>query len=260
MGFNGSGFDLSAVGSNAARQVYGIQSGKLAYPSDNAENLVVQHFDPPSGFPVSTYTAEVQGFSTSLDCEILNLGNATAVYLPYFSIQAPYFIVNITTDSCHIRDAIVGQGADHGYYYNDNVNENYQGRFQNFTCNTGSSNSIPHPINGNSSMDHRFLLSMALLQWLSHKPVSESSSAWVKQLTGVLCKPTYSIDNYSVSHAQAQDTPRIQAVKKPGTNSTLKGFDDSMLIHAVQASFQSISFGQGGEDYVVTEVPSFSKP
>lgn len=257
MGFNGSGFDLSAIGSNAAQQVYGIQSGKLPYPSGTAENLAVQHFDPPSGFPVSTYTAEVEGFSTNLDCEILYLGNATRTYLPYFSIQAPYFIVNITTDSCHIQDAIVGEGADHGYYYNDNVNENYQGRFQNFTCNTGGSNSIPYPLSGNSSSDHRFLLSMALLQWVPHLPASESSSTWVKNLTAVLCKPTYSIDNYSVSYTQAQDTPRMQAVKKPGTNSTLKKFDDSMLIRAVQASFKNITFGQGGEDYVVTEVPSF---
>lgn len=256
-GFNGSGFDLSAIGSNAAQQVYGVQSGKLPYHSDTAENLAVQHFDPPSGFPISTYTAEVEGFSTNLDCEILHLGNATITNLPYFSIQAPYFIVNITTGSCHIQNAIVGEGADHGYYYNDNVNENYQGRFQNFTCNTGGSSSIPYPLTGNSSSDHRFLLSMALLEWVPHLPTFESSSIWVKQLTAVLCKPTHSIDNYSVSYTQAQDTLRMQAVKKPGTNSTLKEFDDSMLIQAVQASFKNITFGQGGEDYVVTEVPSF---
>lgn len=257
MGFNGSGFDISAIGSNAAQQVYGIKSGKLPYPSGTAENLAVQHFDPPSGSPVSTYTAEVNGFSTNLDCEILPLRNATRTFLPYFSIQAPYFIVNITTGSCQIQNAIVGVGADHGYYYNDNVNENYQGRFQNFTCNTGGSSSIPYPLAGNSSSDHRFLLSMALLQWVPHPPASESSSTWVKNLTAVLCKPTYSIDRYSVSYIQAQDTLRMQAVKKPSTSSTLKGFDDSMLIQAVQASFKNISFGQGGEDYVVTEVPSF---
>ena len=249
--------DLSAVGSNTAQQVYGIQSGKLPYPSGTAENLAVQHVDPPSGFPVSTYTAEVQGFSTNLDCEILNLGNATRTFLPWFSIQAPYFLVNISTDSCHIQDAIVGQGADHGYYYNDNVNENYQGRFQNFTCNTGGSNSIRYPLNGNSSSDHRFLLSMVHLQWVPHLPATGSSSTWVKNLTAVLCKPTYSIDNYSVSYTPAHDTQMIQAVKKPITKSTLKEFYDSMLIRAVQTSFKNISFGQGGEDYVVTEVPSF---
>lgn len=255
--FRGSGFDLSAIGSNAAQQVYGIQSGKLAYPSGIAENLAIQDFDPPSGFPTSTYTAEVKGFSTDLDCETLHLLNATKTYLPYFSISAPYFIVNITTGSCHIQDAIVGEGADHNYYYNDNVNENYQGRFQNFTCNTGGSNSLPYPLNGNSSSDHRFLLSMTFLQWAPHLPASQSSSTWVKNMTAVLCKPTYSIDNYSISYTQTHDRLRMKAVKIPGTNSTLKRFDESMLIRAVQASFKNITFGQGGEDYVVTEVPSF---
>lgn len=256
-GFNASHFDLSTLGSTAAQHVYGFQTGQLSYPLDTAENLVVQHFDLSSGLPVSNYTAEVQGFSTNLDCEILRLENATKTYLPWFSIRAPYFIVNITTDSCRIKNAIVGQGADHDYYRNNTVTENYQGLFQNFTCNTDGDSSVQYPLNGNGSMDHRFLLSMALLEWAPHRPVVQSSATWVKQLTGVLCKPTYSIDNYSVSYTHAQDTPRMEAVKIPGTNTTLKGIDNSMLLQAVQASFKNTTFGQGGVDYVVTQVPSY---
>lgn len=88
-GFNASGFDLGDIGSTAAQRVYGVQSGLLSYPSDTAANLVVQRIDPPSGLPLSTYTAEVQGFSTDLECEILHLGNATTTSLPWFSILAP---------------------------------------------------------------------------------------------------------------------------------------------------------------------------
>lgn len=256
-GFNASRFDLSTLGSTAARHVYGFQTGQLSYPLDTAENLVVQHFDLSSKLPASNYSAEVQGFSTNLDCEVLPLKNATKTYLPWFSIRAPYFIVNITTDSCRINNAIVGQGADHDYYRNNTVTENYQGLFQNFTCNTDGDNSAQYPLSGNGSMDHRFLLSMALLEWAPHKPVMQSSATWVKQLTGVLCKPTYSIDNYSVSYANALNAPRMEAVKIPGTNTTLKGIDDSMLLKAVQASFKNTSFGQGGVDYVVTQVPSY---
>ena len=256
-GFNGSNYDLSAVGSAAAQQVYGVQSGKLSYPSDAAENLAVQRFDPPSGSPVSTYTAEVQGFSTNIDCEILHLKNATTTYLPWRSIAAPFFVVNITTESCHIKNAIVGQGADNNYYRDNDVTENYQGRFQNFTCNTGGDSSARYPLNGNSSMDHRFLMSMTHLQWAPHRPVEQSSATWVTQLTAVLCKPTYSIDNYSVSYTQTQQTPRMQAVKKPSTNSTLENFKDSNLIQAVVTSFKNTTFGEGGVDYVVTQVPSF---
>lgn len=300
-GFNGSNFDLSNVGSTAAQQAYGVQSGKLSYPSDMAENLGVQSFDQPSGLPFTTYAAEVQGFSTSLDCEILQLGNATLTFLPwltskplfpnattgtvdFFNTTTPYFSVNITTDSCYIKNAIVGQGVDvivgyefdHGSSRNGTVTENYQGRFQNFTCNTDGDNSVldpvigkplsGHPLNGNNSMDHRFLLSMAFLQWVSHQvdtdppsnwPMVEYSTISLNQLTGVLCKPSYSIDNYSISYTHSQDTPRTRALQIPSTNSTLKEFDDSMLIEAVQASFENATFGEGAGDYIVTPDPTF---
>lgn len=255
--FNASRFDLSTLGSTAARHVYGFQTGQLSYPVDTAENLVVPHLDPSSKLTILNYTAEVPGFSTNLDCEILPLKNATKTYLPWFSIRAPFFVVNITTDSCQIKNAIVGQGADHDYYRNNTVTENYQGLFQNFTCNTGSDSSTRYPLSGNGSMDHRFLLSMALLEWAPHKPVMQSSATWVKQLTGVLCKPSYSMDNYSVSYSNTQTTPRMEATKIPGTNTTLGGIDDSMLLKAVQASFKNTTFGQGGADYVVTQVPSY---
>lgn len=98
---------------------------------------------------------------------------------------------------------------------------------------------------------------MAHLQWAPHLPVTQSPAIWVKQLTGVLCKPTYSIDNYSVSLTQAQDILKMQSIKKSGTNSTLKEFDDFKLIQAVQASFKNTTFGEGGADYVVTQVPPF---
>ena len=248
---------MGALGSTAAQQVYGFQTGQLSYPRDTAENLAVQRIDLNSELPVSNYTAEVQGFSTNLDCEILLVKNATKTYLPWFSIQAPYFIVNITTDSCRIKNAIVGQGADHGWYRNDTATENYQGLFQNFTCNTGGDSALPHPLNGNSSMDHRFLLSVAHLEWTPHRSLTPSSATWIKQLTAVLCKPMLSIDNYSVSYTGPRVTRRMQAVKIPGTNSTLTGFDDPTLLQAVQASFKNASFGQGGVDYVVIPVPSY---
>ncbi|MCJ1429701.1 hypothetical protein MMC29_007616 [Sticta canariensis] len=246
-GFNSSGFDLSVTGSAAAQQVYGVESGKLPYPSDTTENLVIQKFDPPSRTSVSTYTAEVQGFSTNLDCETLHLSNVTETPLPWFSILAPYYVVNIRTDSCHIKNAIIGQGAEHNYFRDNKVTDNFQGRFQNFTCNTG----------GDSSVAPSILAINGHLQWAPHLPVTPPSATWVKQLTVVLCKPTYSIDNYSVSLTPAGDILRMQTIKKPGTNSTLKDFDDSKLIQAVRASFKKITFGEGGADYVVTQVPSF---
>lgn len=248
------------MGADAAQRVYGIQNGKLAYPVGTSEGLALQDLDlssvlaNPDG---SKYYTEVTGFSTNLECEILPLKNATKRYLPWFSIQAPYFVVNITTDSCRINNAIVGQGADHGYYKDNNATQNYQGLFQNFTCNTGGDSSAQYPLAGNTSADHRFLMSMVSLQWLPHMANWESQSIWENQLTCVLCKPTYSIDKYSVSYSQDQSIPIWESVKIPGTNSSLEGFQEKDLTLAVQTTLANATFGQGGSDFVVVTVPSF---
>lgn len=60
-----------------------------------------------------------------------------------------------------------------------------------------------------------------------------------------------------MSYTRAQGPPKMQAVKIPGRNTTLKGFCDSTLLQAVQASFKNATFGQGELDYVVTQVPSY---
>lgn len=259
--FNAKNFNSSAVGALPAQQIYGVAIRRLEFPVGTSGNLVVQYFEPPTGSPTvlgSTYTAEVQGFSAGVDCEILHLTNATEVGLPWFSIQAPYFLVNITTDSCSIENVIVGQGADHGDYENNNATENYQGTIRSLTCNAGIDYSLPHLPPGNSSMDQRFFMAMTLLQWTPHSFNEEASAIWVEKLTCVLCKPTYSIDNYSVIYAQTQSGPVMQAADKlPDTNSTVKGFDVSELAQAVQASFHDFYLGEGGEDFVVVPVPSF---
>ena len=168
----------------------------------------------------------------------------------------PFFLVNVTTDSCQINNAIIGEGADHGFYKNNNVTQNYQGMFQNFTCNTGADNSLQYPSNENGSAN-RFLLSMVSLQWNPDEVDDESSNTWVEQLTGVLCKPTYSVDKYKVSYTQELKTARMQAEKVPDTNSTIEGFGSGDLVSTVQVSLNNVSFGQGGADYVVVTVPSY---
>lgn len=258
--FDAGDYNTSILGPAPAQRVYGILSQKLTYPVSTSANLVIQKIEPPSGLPNSdgsTYAIEVNGFSTNLECEILPLKNATKTFLPWFSIQAPYFVTNITTDSCFIKNAIVGQGADHGFYRDNNATQNYQGLFQNFTCNTGGDSSSRFPLDGNTSADHRFLLSMISLQWDSHQVNEESQNIWVKQLTGVLCKPAYSVDRYAVSYTQDQYMPKWQARKITGTNSSLKGFDNSDLTVAAQTTLNNATFGQGGSDFVVVTVPSF---
>ena len=254
-----SNYSLSIVGAAAAQSVYGIRSGRLSRPIGTSDNLAIQYFNPPAGsvnLNGLTYNAEVPGFSTDLDCEILPLHNATKTHLPWYDMQAPFFLVNITTDSCYIKNAIIGLGAIMGIY-NNNVTQNYQGLFKNYTCNTGGDNSLLYPPAGNGSTDHRFLMSVVSLQWSPHGENEESPNIWVDQLTAVLCKPTYSIDRYTVSITQDHNAPDMQAVKIPRTNSTLEGFENEDLVLAVQVTLDNASFGTDGADFVVITIRSF---
>ena len=196
------------------------------------------------------------GFSTEVEYENVPVHNATThTYLPWWSIQAPFFLTNITTDTCNIANVIVGEGADHGFYENNNATETYLAYFHNVTCNTGGDDSLEYQLNNSS--DHRFLMSVALLKWVPHIYESESNWTWVEDLTVVLCKPTYSINNYIVTYTQHDEAPEVQTVKVPGTNSTLEGFDDEDLTMAVQTTIGNSSFGSGSTDFVLFPVPSF---
>ena len=244
------------------QRVYGFQGGNLARPPGTWENLVIETLQLASGSlgsaSDSSYAGIVSGFSTGVDCEPVSTGNRTTqANLPWFSIRAPYFLTNVTTGTCNITNIIVGGEADHGYYENDKALQTYQAWFHNVTCNTGYDNSLPIlPDNGT---DHRFVMSLALLKWIPRTLGEDFSWTWVEDLTVILCKPTYSIDNYTVTYTQGTEAsgPEIQTTKIPGTNSTLEGFDTEDLTTGIWFSLSRTSLGSGGTDYVLKPVPTF---
>ena len=257
--FDATNYSTSIVGAAPAQRVYGFHHEQLARPASTSENLVIQTFGLSSGSldtPGSSYTGNVPGFSTEVECEIIPVDNKTThTYLPWWSIQAPFFLTNVTTDTCNITNVIVGEGADHGFYFNDNATQTYLAYFRNVTCNTGGDDSQIYQFNNGT--DHRFLMSVALLKWVPHQPETESNWTWVEDLTVVLCKPSYSIDNYTVTYTQQDEGPNVQTAKIPGTNSTLDGFDDEDLTLAVQTTLGNSSFGSGGADFVLFPVDTF---
>ena len=257
--FDATNYSTSIVGAAPAQRVYGFYHEQLPRPASTSENLVIQSFDLSSGpldTPGSSYTGVVPGFSTEVECENIPVDNKTShTYLPWWSIQAPFFLTNITTDTCNITNIIVGEGADHGFYFNNNATQTHLAYFRNVTCNTGGDDSQIYQFDNGT--DHRFLMSVALLKWLPHPPEFESNWTWVEDLTVVLCKPSYSIDNYTVTYTQHDETPSVQSVKIPGTNSSLEGFDDVDLTMAVQTTLGNSSFGSGGADFVLFPVDTF---
>lgn len=131
----------SPVTGAALVRYYGIQSGNLTFPAATSANLTVEKFLPQEGSPANTsYTANVGGMSAGLECEALNVPNVTdRVAMPWRSILAPFFSINITTPSCNISGIPIGMGTDHNPPHTD-ITSTYQGWWSNYTCNDGVQN------------------------------------------------------------------------------------------------------------------------
>lgn len=265
--FDANNFSVGLVGPGPAQQYYGTQARGMPFPIGTSENLAVQYFEPETGSTTpasSVNTADVSGFSSAFDCEVISPGNVSQVYLPWISILAPYFVVDIDTPTCQIRNATIAQGPDHGSFKIDNVTQNYQGLFRNYTCNDGVINtetSNQHAKNvsqgGNLGFpDHRVLLTMADVRWdFAHPPYQDAVDWRINKLTAVLCKPNYTIDKYSVSYSQSGENSTMHTVRLPGTSATLPGLNNTSLLAAVTESIHLEFSGQGGEDYVIVAVP-----
>lgn len=262
--FDAEGFSPWNVSSTAAERYYGIRTGGLQYPLGTGPYMVAETFEPQLPLPIqSTYNAEVVGFSPQLDCEVLDILNSSIkkVDLPWYSVQAPFFIVNISTPGCNIENAIVAEGADHGIHNIPNATENFQGRLDNFTCSDGVDNSLPplyRPDHTNTFPEHRILMSMANLRWdtpsedIGQTIESEISTWWVQNLSAVLCRPSYAVNTYRIDYTTSRNASQDPVNAVFVQNSTqLPGFTDSDLTSAVVYAQSMMEIGSGGPDYVL---------
>lgn len=262
--FDAEGFTPWNVSSTAAERYYGIRTGGLQYPLGTGPDMVAETFEPQLPLPIqSTYNAEVLGFTPQLDCEVLDILNSSIkmVFLPWYSIQAPFFIVNISTPGCNIENAIVAEGADHGIHNIPNATENFQGRLDNFTCSDGVDNSQPplyRPDHTNTFPEHRILMSMANLRWdtpsedIGQTVESDISTWWVQNLTAVLCRPSYAMNTYRIDYTTSRNASQDPVNAVFVQNSTqLPGFTDSDLTSAVVYAQSMMEIGSGGPDYVL---------
>lgn len=120
--FNGSDFRLTnsstTIDSGPSLLYYGSRvNGLAAQPGvDISRGLVVPDFSPSDESTTvngTNYSAIVPGAEASFDCEYLPGLNATRTSLPWWSILAAFFVLNIETPSCNISNIIVGEGPDH---------------------------------------------------------------------------------------------------------------------------------------------------
>lgn len=270
-------FDISTIGTRTGALYYGIGSQGLQFPLGTSGDVAVPVFETiGSHAAATTFSAEVEGFKTLLDCESLPTINETTgmVSAPWLSKNGFTFAANISTPTCNLTNIIVAQGDSHGWDGDTEPTEGFQGRLRNYTCNDGVDNSLF--VNSTSEYrsrfeEHRVLMAMTNLQWtffhmippepgvLQRSPVN---GMWVKNITAVLCKPSYEIETFAVTYAEARNasTDPVDAVQISESSRQLDSFQLADLGSAVvQAmAIMNLALGIGEEDYVMSPiVPAF---
>jgi hypothetical protein len=265
---NGSAFDVSHLDSSSALMSLAIQTQNLSYPIGTSLDTVVPFFAAGPNYPSnSTTQGFVKGIKVSVDCDVLDLKNASETYLPWYSIRAPQFLVNITTPSCNITNARIGTGPNHGDIQDETASQSYQGWMTNFVCNSGLDYSQPWGTRDeppwkndttylkslNRTLDDRLLVSVVDFH---HTPVNDTyiPTMWVHNMSMLLCKPSYTINEYQVEYTKGTTDMRMDLVRE--TDETLKNFYPSDISKAAQQIFnggdQNLFIGAGGVDYQFT--------
>ncbi|KAI0876144.1 hypothetical protein GGS24DRAFT_488825 [Hypoxylon argillaceum] len=270
--FNGTDFHLtntsSTIGTAPAILYYGRRvQGLTPLPGvDTASGLVVPDFALSSSVTApngTNYTATVPGAEVSIDCEYIpGLTNATTTELPWWSILANFFVLNITTPSCNLSNIIVGEGPDHNIYHQENATQAYQGYFGDYLCDPSidySFYSLPDP--SNATVEHRIVMTLVDLRFAPYSALSAGPAyIYIHNLTVAVCKAGYTMSDYDVTYSDGADgqSKSWTTTKVSNSSSEIPGFSSAQLGAAVQSSLDQAYLGTGGQDWVLSEqVPSF---
>jgi hypothetical protein len=248
--FNSSGFDASTVTSEPFLVYYGIQVNNLSYPNGTSDTIVVPPFTPLD-VPENTtsFSAVVEGLSTHLDCEVVHPTRGETADDPWIIMLATSFLVDIDTPSCKIKGVIAGEGPKNLEDLVEPVLEQYQGWIGNYTCNTGIEADTYEPgtapINATFT-DHRLVITTSLVKWNTTDYLLRHT--WLDQFTTLLCKPSYSIDQYQVDFSQSSGSvgKPVQAKRVNGSDSShLTGLSNLDTFLAVNAAISEATLGFG---------------
>lgn len=254
---------------------FAIQGKNLTYPQGTTGDTLVPLFKPVGPYPEdSTYDAYVDGLKVSIDCEVLNITNATKTYLPWWSLRAPYFLSNISTSDCELLNVPIGMGSG-GMVMTKNNTQTYSANMNQYVCNSGMDYSTP-PSRGqmvygqdesdlaeyyatlDRSLDSRIFISIIDFHFPPNDR-SEVPGIWIHNLTTMLCKPAYSINTYHVEYFKNSTDSKIELVNETGEDlSGLYSGDVSRGVNNVFKDYESMYLGMGGTDFVLSDaVPPF---
>ncbi|OAL46685.1 hypothetical protein IQ07DRAFT_634331 [Pyrenochaeta sp. DS3sAY3a] len=264
--FNTSNFNVSTLDASPALLSLAIQSQNLSYPKGTSLDTVVPLFEPDQHRTKDVNTqAIVNGVKVSVECEKVDVTNATTKFLPWYSIRAPQFTINITTPACNLTNVRIGYGPNHGQVENRNATQAYQGTMGNYVCNSGLDYSQPwgkstsayNWANGteylkslNRTLDDRLVVSMIDYHMVPTNTTAGMPAMWIHQMTALLCKPKYSINEYRVDYSDNITDSHIELIRE--TNDALDNMyagDISKAMYRVFSDYNTLYIGMGGVDF-----------
>ncbi|TQV91943.1 hypothetical protein IF1G_09528 [Cordyceps javanica] len=268
------------VGPGAAQLYNAINFQGLRYPPGTAEDAIIPQLQiPQHNLGNTNFSVPVDAMTFDLDCERLPITNATKKTIPWKSMLAEYFVTDVNATDCTVNGVTLAGGPDH-YRYNDkNATQNYQAQFEVYPCNTGwdftkaqtkaaddKAAKVSDPLAG-----HRIFLSVTDIEISPYdNSLNAPSYMYIKNITALLCKPTYSIKPAVASQPSLVDgAARFESNTGPGSNHLagramkgqsgyVEGIPDGAVALAVHASSSNMFLGTGGKDFVLSEmVPTF---
>jgi hypothetical protein len=265
-GFDTKGFNLTSVGADPVDAFYGAKSKGISWNYGTTENVTVQTFDVKTTQDLSNMRlrAEVSRFRMNMDCEEADIGVTNVTACPWKAVLEHCFIANISGSKCVLKNVMLGQTAPHVTFAPNGRASNFQGFFDSYVCNSNFSyveiwGIDVYPPEATSPDDYRFMFTMSEVLWdIRHEwdytsngvTYSEATNWSMAHTTGVICKPSYSVDKYDVTLSPADRTIH-EAVFLPNTSASLPGLELKTLIDGILRAQESATFGQGGEDAIL---------
>ncbi|KAH7121184.1 hypothetical protein B0J11DRAFT_59206 [Dendryphion nanum] len=265
--FNRSAFNETSLTAEPAVLSLITKMQALSYPRGTTPDTVIPIFEPLVDshiyrFSDAHYQAIVKGLHVSMDCETLDLKNATGVALPWWDDIVGFF-ANITTPSCNIINPFFGVNRDRRVPWTINATQNYQSVIKRYACNSG----IDYMQDGGQgtliqdkldhTFDHRFLVAVTDLHFIRPRNGFQPPM-WVNNLTALLCRPSYSINEYRVDYSKDSNVTQVELLQT--TKDTLPDFSPGDIALALDTTINDLNalrFGPGGVDALWSVVHPF---
>ena len=229
------------VDSRPAYAVDGIETSGLNYPAGTTDEYTVELFYPKDFGGASSFTAAVDVFSASLECE-----SGFLTYTDLFdegveiAPVAQYYNVSVSVPDCQIHNTHL----DTPDWTSPGYHSGYYAQFQNVTCSNLAVDDAKH---------NRVMAAIAFSQGYGH------NNNTMLNVSNVVCIPTYQIRKASVTMDPANNVLDVQPLD--GNTSVLplvSGYDIAQGVLMSPGSATNIASEGASLDAFFTMIENFN--